>query len=109
MTTKWIWWYPICLANPDRTSCNNNCQKDYTSNSGKIIVDLQNFQNYQSCLWTITVDSGKSLEFQFDQSAGFDIEYHQFCGFDRLHIFSGDKNGEYHRHARLCGPKGKQR
>ena len=34
------------------------------------------------------------------------MEYHHKCGYDRIHIFSGDiLTGEMQRHARFCGPK----
>ena len=37
--------------------------------------------------------------------AGFNVEYHHKCGYDRIHIFSGSITGEQKRHARFCGPK----
>lgn len=107
INTKWIWQYPLCVTAPDNPSCDESCIKDFTSESGEIVVDLDNFRDYQSCLWTIKVNPNKHLVFEFDKATGFDVEYHQYCGYDRLHIFSGtvDEPLTNHRHARFCGPK----
>jgi len=105
INTKWIWQYPLCLTTPESPSCDQSCMVDFTTESGEISIGPDSYRDYQSCLWTIQVTPSKHLVFEFDRNAGFDVEYHQFCGYDRLHIFSGTIDGNNHRHARFCGPK----
>lgn len=90
---------------PNHASCDNDCKGDFTTDSGSIVIRAKDYKNYQSCLWTIKVSPNKKLLFSFDQRAGFDVEYHHKCGYDRIHIFSGSIEGEHTRHARFCGPK----
>ena len=44
---------------------------------------------------------------QFDRDFGFNVEYHNFCGFDKLHVISGlyGPNEQFDRIARFCGPR----
>lgn len=90
---------------PTHASCDNNCNAHYTAKSGQIVVRANQYKNYQSCLWTIDVGTGNSIEFTFDKKAGFDVEFHHKCGYDKLHIFSGNMQGKPERVARFCGPK----
>lgn len=102
---RWIWDFPLCMTVPNHASCDNDCKGDFTSDSGSIVIKPKDYKNYQSCLWTIKVSPNKKILFDFDQRAGFDVEYHHKCGYDRIHIFSGSMEGDHQRHARFCGPK----
>jgi len=102
---RWIWDFPLCMTVPTNPSCDNECKGDFTTDSGSIVIRTKDYKDYQSCLWTIKVSPNKKLLFNFDQKAGFDVEYHSKCGYDRIHIFSGSIDGEHKRHARWCGPK----
>lgn len=44
---------------------------------------------------------------QFVKDYGFNVEYHNFCGFDKIHILSGHygANQEFEKVARFCGPR----
>lgn len=102
---RWIWDYPLCVTVPNHSSCDNSCKGNFVNDSGEIVIKPKDYKNYQSCLWTINVDPKKKLIFNFEKKAGFDVEYHKKCGYDRIHIFSGTIEGESERHARFCGPK----
>merc|ERR1712050_522199 len=102
---RWIWDYPLCMTVPNHSSCDNDCKGDFTTDSGSIVIKPNNYKNYLSCLWTIKVAPNKKLIFNFEKKAGFDVEYHKKCGYDRIHIFSGTIEGDSTRHARFCGPK----
>ena len=51
--------------------------------------------------------ANKHIVLQFDKEYGFSMEWHEQCGYDKLHIFTGSvKNFEKaNRIARFCGPK----
>lgn len=102
---RWIWDHPLCITVPTHASCDNNCKGDFTNESGMIRIKPEDYKDYQSCLWTIKVPENKKLMLRFDKKAGFNVEYHHKCGYDRIHIFSGSITGEQKRHARFCGPK----
>jgi hypothetical protein len=106
---RYIWEYPLCVTVPDSPGCDQSCIKTFRSKSGKIVVNNdKNYQSYRSCLWTIEVPTGYEITMMFDRDAGFDVEYHQKCGYDRLHVFSGtydDVKNTAKRHARFCGPR----
>ena len=44
---------------------------------------------------------------QFDKDFGFDVEYHNFCGFDKVHLLSGHFGPDltFTKIARFCGPR----
>ena len=44
---------------------------------------------------------------QFDKEFGFDVEYHNFCGFDKIHILEGHfgANQQFTKVGRFCGPR----
>ena len=69
--------------------------------SGKIKV--RNYDSFKSCLWEIQIPPTHTLTFQFEDN--FDLEFHQRCGYDRVHIFSGTIEGDNQRQGRFCGPK----
>lgn len=102
---RWIWDYPLCMTVPNHSSCDNDCKGDFSSDSGEIVIKPKDYRNYLSCLWTINVNPNKKLILNFEKKAGFDVEYHKKCGYDRIHIFSGTIEGDSVRHARFCGPK----
>ena len=61
----------------------------------------------QTCMWHITVPKKHSIHMEFDRDYGFDVEYHNFCGFDKVHFFSGHyaPGQDVQRIARFCGPR----
>lgn len=93
--------YPICMTNREHPLCDSGCVKKYTQLSGQIRV--KNYDSFKSCLWEIEVPATHTLSFQFKDT--FDLEFHQRCGYDRVHIFSGTIEGDNQRQGRFCGPK----
>ena len=65
------------------------------------------YDRFQTCLWHITVPKKHKIQMQFDRDFGFNVEYHNFCGFDKLHVISGlyGPNEQFDRIARFCGPR----
>ena len=55
----------------------------------------------------MTLEANKQILLQFDKSYGFEMEWHEQCGYDRLHIFTGSIEDfqSTNRIARFCGPK----
>jgi len=93
--------YPICMSYPDHPNCKADCVKTFTSFSGEI--NVQDYDSYVSCMWEIKLPPTRTIEFQF--VGDFDLEYHQQCGYDRVHIFSGSVDGDNQRQGRFCGPR----
>ena len=58
-------------------------------------------------MFQINVGPNRRVHLQFDQDAGFGLEWHRQCGFDKVHIFRGNADNfvETNRIARFCGPK----
>lgn len=93
--------YPICMSYPDHPDCDSTCVKTFTANSGTI--EIKDYESYRSCLWEIKLPPTKTITFQF--VGDFDLEYHYKCGYDRVHIFSGEVDGDNQRQGRFCGPR----
>jgi hypothetical protein len=89
------------MTNREHPLCDQSCVKTYTQMSGKIKV--RNYDSFKSCLWEIKIPPTHTLTFQFEDN--FDLEFHQRCGYDRVHIFSGTLEGDNQRQGRFCGPK----
>lgn len=105
---RYVWKIPHCVAHPDSPSCDNDCKGHFTEDRGEITVTKgAEYRSYQSCLWTIEVSPDREIFLMFDKKKGFDVEYHSVCGFDKLHVFSGDMDDwdNSKRHARFCGPR----
>ena len=85
---------------PDDPNCKGDCVKTFTSFSAEI--NVQDYESYVSCMWKIKLLPTRTIEFQF--AGDFDLEYHQQCGYDRVHIFSGSVDGANDRQGRFCGP-----
>ena len=58
-------------------------------------------------MWHITVPKKHSIHMEFDRDYGFEVEYHNFCGFDKVHLFAGHyaPGQDVQRIARFCGPR----
>jgi hypothetical protein len=97
--------FPMCMKYPDHVNCVHEdwCEQTFTSKSGSISVDSSKYNSKVSCLWQFDLPPNYTLEFQF--VGDFDLEYHQKCGYDRVHIFSGEIDGDMQRQGRFCGPK----
>lgn len=71
-------------------------------------LDGQQYQNHEKCIWQIRPEStNKFIKFKVTR---FDTEYDQYCGMDKLHIYSdvpenfgGRRNTNQNRVARICG------
>lgn len=61
----------------------------------------------QTCMWHITVPKKHSIHMEFDKDYGFEVEYHNFCGFDKVHLFTGHyaPGQDVDRIGRFCGPR----
>lgn len=59
----------------------------------------------QTCMWHITVPKKHSIHMEFDRDYGFEVEYHNFCGFDKVHLFAGHyaPGQDVQRIGRFCG------
>jgi len=70
-------------------------------------IDKVPYGTKQTCMWHITVPKKHSIHMEFDRDYGFDVEYHNFCGFDKVHFFSGHyaPGQDVQRIARFCGPR----
>jgi len=70
-------------------------------------IDKVPYGTKQTCMWHITVPKKHSIHMEFDRDYGFDVEYHNFCGFDKVHLFSGHyaPGQDVQRIARFCGPR----
>jgi len=113
---RYVWRNPMCR---DITKC--QCGGTLGSGrekSGEIVVgrnikeDKNNisvvkYKERESCMWHITVPAGYHLKMQFDKEYGFDVEYHNFCGFDKIHILEGHfgANQQFKKVGRFCGPR----
>jgi len=100
---RYVWQTPSCLSNPDL------CTKEetFTKSAGKIVLNQDNYNNFENSIYYIQVPEGKTIHLQFDQD-GFGLEWHNMCGYDKLHIFRGNRDNfeKTNRIARFCGPKG---
>jgi len=95
---RYIWKTPRCLAVPDM--CDQTCQVKLTSSFGVIDFTAEEYTARKHCLWTIDVPADRTIALQFTY---MDIEWHNTCGYDKVHVLDG--NGENERLGRFCGPK----
>merc|ERR1719285_348923 len=100
---RFNWKIPKCLSN--EALCTT--REIFTQSSGSIVVDENNYKNFQNSLFEINVGPNRHISLQFDQNHSFGMEYHNQCGYDKLHIFKGSVEGfeQTNRIARFCGPK----
>jgi len=100
---RFNWKIPKCIS--DESLCTNS--KKFTQASGSIVIDENNYKNFQNVLFEINVGSNRHISLKFDQGHSFGMEYHNKCGYDKLHIFKGSVKGfqQTNRIARFCGPK----
>lgn len=86
---------------------NQNIQNTWEDENDYSLFTNTRYTTRTNCLWTINVPKGHSIKMQFDKEYGFDVEYHAWCGFDKVHIFSGHpgENTPFKRIARFCGPR----
>lgn len=114
--TRYLWHNPMCRDI-------NTCQCGGFLGSGSVkngeitvgtatsVPDMDesnvHYDMRQSCMWHITVPKGYNLMMQFDRDFGFDVEYHNFCGFDKIHLINGHygPNLTFDKVARFCGPR----
>lgn len=100
---RYNWKIPKCITSPDM------CQEDSvaTSHSGKVELQDFDYMNHKNTMVRIQLGEGRRLKLKFDKKAGFGMEWHNKCGYDKVHIFKGraDDFDNAKRIARFCGPK----
>ena len=67
---------------------------------GNITFGSDDYQNGRSCLWKIDIPADREISLKFVDD--FDVEWHNWCAFDKVHIYDGVDNN---RLGRFCGPK----
>lgn len=114
--TRYGWKWPLC-RDIDNCGCGGRIGSGSVK-SGEITVgEVKHERNQtitsvpygtkQKCMWHITVPKKHSIYMEFDKSFGFNVEYHNFCGFDKVHFFAGHyaPNQSVQRIGRFCGPR----
>merc|ERR1712113_856331 len=95
---RFLWQTPLCLQGRD---CTTKVQK---GTSGSIVFDEELYNKNTNYIFKIQTAANRKIKMKFDKSVGFDLEWHNKCGFDKVHIYSGNED-DNKRFARLCGPK----
>lgn len=99
---RWIWDTPLCL---DKA---NECTEEVlTGTSGSIEFGPDKYQQKTNYIFKIQTGANRRIKMKFDKKFGFDLEWHNQCGFDKVHIYSGNED-DNKRIARFCGPKAGQ-
>ena len=100
---RYNWKEPKCITSPEL--CNDNVI--LTQLSGNITFDNEMYTNYKTVMYQIRLGANRRISLQFDKDFGFGMEYHNMCGYDKLHLFTGtaDNFDQSNRIARFCGPK----
>jgi hypothetical protein len=113
--TRYGWQWPKC-KNIETCKCGGQIGSG-SEKSGVITVGITDeskldrdnikYDTKQECLWHITVPKKHKIKMEFVREYGFNVEYHNFCGFDKLHLISGHygPHEEFKRVARFCGPR----
>jgi hypothetical protein len=111
---RYIWQWPSCRG-LEACECGGAIGSGSVL-SGEISIGAENsppnhyeYNTKMKCMWHITVPKSYTIKMQFDQETGFDVEYHQTCGFDKVHILKGhyqstNRDG-LDKVGRFCGPR----
>ena len=112
---RYGWKMPLCR---DITQCGcggsigSGSEKSGVISVGEVDAGSGNLTSVpyglkQTCMWHITVPKKHKIYLEFDRDYGFDVEYHNFCGFDKLHLFKGHfaPHQDVERIGRFCGPR----
>jgi len=94
---RYIWQTPRCLTVPDM--CDAGCNEVITTSFGEINFTAEDYATKKHCLWTIDIPADREIKLQFTR---MDLEYHNRCGYDKVHVFDGT---DQQRLGRFCGPK----
>ena len=101
--TRFNWKIPKCITSPDL------CQEDtiITAEKGQIELSGEDYENHKNVMYRIQLGDSRKIKLKFNQEAGFGMEWHRHCGYDKVHIFTGraDDFENAQRIARFCGPK----
>lgn len=95
---RFVWKTPRCLAIPEL--CDSTCHKTINSSFGNITITPEDYTANKNCLWTIDIPADRTLSLKFVDE--FDLEWHQNCAYDKVHILDGSDNLPI---GRFCGPK----
>jgi len=111
------WKWPLCRDAENFCDCGgeigSGSVKSGVISVGEVDEKNQNITSVpygtkQKCMWHITVPKKHSIHMEFDRDYGFEVEYHNFCGFDKIHLLKGHygPNQEgIEKIARFCGPR----
>ena len=101
--TRYNWKIPKCITSPEF------CQEDkvVTARKGEIELKPEDYDNHRNVMYRIQLGDSRKIKLKFKQEAGFGMEWHRNCGYDKVHIFTGraDDFDNAQRIARFCGPK----
>jgi len=109
---RFVYQFPVCDSIEQCADPVNNPECDgelFTNESGSI--SHRAYGDYFNCQWQIKADPGNHVGLKFFDD--FDLEWHAWCGFDRVHIRCLDdpafdeKGGK--PISRLCGPKNRHK
>lgn len=95
---RYIWQSPRCMVN--EALCDQTCNLEINQSFGNITFGSDEYQSGRSCLWKIDIPADREISLKFVDD--FDLEWHNWCAFDKVHIYDGIDNN---RLGRFCGPK----
>lgn len=100
---RFVWQTPKCISHDSLCTTKTILNE----NSGVITFNNTDYENYKNVLYRIELGDKRKISLKFNKDHGFGMEYHNKCGYDKLHIFSGlaDEFDSARRIARFCGPK----
>lgn len=80
--------------------CDQTCNLEINQSFGNITFGSDEYRSGRSCLWKIDIPADREISLKFVDD--FDLEWHNWCAFDKVHIYDGVDNN---RLGRFCGPK----
>ena len=102
---RYDWQVPRCISTPAVCTLNEQIE----SSAGRITLggDDLPYANFANYLFAIRRPANEMIVLNFVAADGFEMEWHNQCGYDKLHIFTGGEHNfaEQNRIARFCGPK----
>merc|ERR1712174_183490 len=49
----------------------------------------EDYDNHRNVMYRIQLGDSRKIKLKFKQEAGFGMEWHRNCGYDKVHIFTG--------------------
>ena len=102
---RFDWQIPKCISTPNL--CTKNEKIDSPAGSIRLGDTDLPYHNYANYMFQIQRPKNEVVLLKFVAEEGFEMEWHNRCGYDKLHIFTGNADNfkEENRVARFCGPK----